>query len=861
MKTRITLLFVIALAIFSENSKAQSVPTSWTSKGVGGGGGLFSPSISQHNGNNLYLACDMSEMFHSSNFGQSWSDIHFQQLSGNRNTEVQFTLNPNKLYAIKKPGNFYIPAKSYDGGSTWTNATNPCSPNGAFQYFANPSDTDQVVLSDMNAIYFSNAENSSYSTILTKAGVFGLHLAGVYFENKDTVYVCSNDSLIYTFNGGLNWQNALAGTNNISSNEHIVSFKGAKQGGKWVFYAVTIQITAPTISKIYKTYSEDYPNYKGTYKLSQGSSQWQSISNKLPNNPTGQLIDKPYLIGLASNDTSVVYLAGSSTGLSVTLGTVFKSTNGGNSFTTIFLTSSQKTQNSNITTGWMGAQSLSNPSSKFLWNGLTFISGFEVDPTNSSRIVCADKMTIHTSIDQGNNWNQAYTDFNYQNTAGTLIQQSHSYKTSGLEPTVSYWLQWSNATNIFASYNDIVARRTTDGGNLWSFDISGLDSTKINDVNMTLVNASTGKMYAACGEQPGSNGDYTDARVATANGRVSVSSDNGINWSTLKSFGHAVTSISLDPNNPTGMYATVITILGGSGGIYHCSDITNSSSPWTILTPPARTQKRPLQIIALNTPGELIAVYGSRDTTLNQTYGFSKSSGVFYSTDYGNTWADNNHIGMQKSSATVEIDPSDLTQSTWLAFVGSNGSTGGIYKTINKGLNWTPVYGSPVLSGTFHPTLPNEMYICTEIGGLLYATNVNSNTTWVPTPVSSYSFRRPQKVFFNPYNVNEVWVTSFGNGIKMGTTNITTGILDANSYEFTIYPNPTNNFLNIILNESTLQLSKIIIYDVTGKEVKSLDIKSNSKYLQTDVSFLPKGLYLLTLQSEKNKHTKTFIVE
>ena len=82
MKTRITLLFSIALAIFSVNLKALSVPTSGISKGVGDS--LFSPSISQHNGNNLYLACDMSEMFGSTNGGQSWSDIHFQQLAGKR---------------------------------------------------------------------------------------------------------------------------------------------------------------------------------------------------------------------------------------------------------------------------------------------------------------------------------------------------------------------------------------------------------------------------------------------------------------------------------------------------------------------------------------------------------------------------------------------------------------------------------------------------------------------------------------------------------------------------------------------------------------------------------------------------------
>ena len=118
-------------------------------------------------------------------------------------------------------------------------------------------------------------------------------------------------------------------------------------------------------------------------------------------------------------------------------------------------------------------------------------------------------------------------------------------------------------------------------------------------------------------------------------------------------------------------------------------------------------------------------------------------------------------------------------------------------------------------------------------------------------------------MFFNPYDVNEVWVASFGNGFRMGTTNITTGIENThfNNNEFTIYPNQTINFLNIVLNENTFQVNKIIIYDMAGKEVKSESIKCNSKYFQTDLSFLPKGIYLLTLQSTNKKYSQSFIVE
>lgn len=833
-----------------------SQPTSWTSRGPGGGGAIVAASISPFNSNEFFITCDMSNLFHTNDFGQNYSMIPFTQLQVQLKSEVQYTSIPSKLFVLNKSAG-YVPAKSYDGGINWVNATNPCT-GSAYQLFANPNDTAQVVISDKNNIYFSDTENtlSSFNTLLNyPSPTYGGHIAGVFFENKDTIYVCSHDSLIYTFNGGGAWFSATAGTNGIPSNEHIISFKGAKQGNNWVFYCVTIQ--ANVLPKgIYNSSPRDYTYYTGIYKLSQGQTQWNSIGSNLPN-PS---LDKVYLLGLSGNDTSIVYVGGSSTYLSVPIGAVFKSTDGGNSFNNTFIDSATFASNANVTTGWIGKQILTT--SRFKWHGLTYFLALTVDPNNSSRIICGDQFVSHTSIDGGVNWQQAYTDVNYDNAPNTLLDQSHQYKTSGLETTASYWLNWTSPTNVFACYNDILARRSIDGGQLWSYDIYGLDTTggSINDINMTILSPSTGLMYAAAGEQPGSNGDYTDARILQYKGRLSVSADSGKTWNTLHNFStHAVSSIAFDPYSLTnGMYATVIDILGGIGDVYHCTDVVNNFNTWTRLSSPPRTEGRPLQIFVLNTD-TLIAVYGARDNGS----GFTSSSGVFYSTDGGITWADNNPSSMTKETVNLEIDPNDPSQNTWLAFVGSKSTAPGVYRTIDRGVNWTNVYNQASLSGTFHPTLPNELYICTEIGGLLYATNVNSNTTWVPTPVSSYPFRRPQKVFFNPFNVNEVWVASFGNGFRMGTTNITTGIPENNfnNNEFTIYPNPTNNFLNIVLNENTFQVNKIIIYDITGKEVKSVDIKSNSKYLRTDVSSLPKGIYLLTLQTDKMKYSKTFIIE
>ncbi len=112
---------------------ALAQPASWQSRGIGGGGALFCPSISPLDANNMYLQCDMSEVFHTSNGGESWDILHFQEMisTGGVNT-VEFTSDPNILYGVNMD---YItderfPVKSTDGGQTWSPTT--ADPTGEY---------------------------------------------------------------------------------------------------------------------------------------------------------------------------------------------------------------------------------------------------------------------------------------------------------------------------------------------------------------------------------------------------------------------------------------------------------------------------------------------------------------------------------------------------------------------------------------------------------------------------------------------------------------------------------------------------------------------------------------------------------
>ena len=103
---------------------------------------------------------------------------------------------------------------------------------------------------------------------------------------------------------------------------------------------------------------------------------------------------------------------------------------------------------------------------------------------------------------------------------------------------------------------------------------------------------------------------------------------------------------------------------------------------------------------------------------------------------------------------------------------GHGNNLGGLYKTTNRGVAWTRLNdmgGGGVSSCTFNPLNGNELYVTTETAGLLISTNINAATpTFTSDP--NYPFAQPERVFFNPYKPTEVWVTSFGNGMRVGST-------------------------------------------------------------------------------------------
>ncbi|MBK6988753.1 MAG: T9SS type A sorting domain-containing protein [Bacteroidetes bacterium] len=136
--------------------------------------------------------------------------------------------------------------------------------------------------------------------------------------------------------------------------------------------------------------------------------------------------------------------------------------------------------------------------------------------------------------------------------------------------------------------------------------------------------------------------------------------------------------------------------------------------------------------------------------------------------------------------------------------------------------------------------------------------------TW--TNVTSYPFRQPERVFFNPYQNNMIWVTSFGSGIKSGDMSEVIGI-DENSLslknKLEIYPNPSSGNFNLNFISENRDESTIEIYNAFGQKVFMKKIKSNlgENNIPLSSEGFSKGIYFVCLKSQQEIKSGRTVVE
>ncbi|MBK8851645.1 MAG: hypothetical protein IPN73_16060 [Saprospiraceae bacterium] len=726
-------------------------PYSFSSRGLGGGGALFSLSIRPDNTDEFFVSCDMGELFHTCDYGRTYTQVASSELVGGHDSKVSFTATPGLLYSINYANNLIVPVKSADGGQSWSDLTgNPDPSEQCFGIYADYNNAQRIIIAYYGQLYISQNGGGSFTLFHTAlSSGSGVVVGGVFFDGNN-IYIGTNDGLLFSSNGGTSWSNL--GTSGIPAGQAIWSFAGARQDGQTRLFCITANAADIYVGLPGSDY---YGFAKGLFAMDVGVTNWTSKLTAGINLST----DFPMFVGMAQNDINTIYLAGSN---DLAYPTLFKTTNGGNSWANTFVTAS----NQNIVTGWSGLGG-DRP-----WSYGECAFGIEVARNDASRVIFGDFGFVHATSNGGQSWRQAYTHADDEHPAGSNTPAMASYSSIGLENTSCWQVFWANASQLWACYSDIRGMRSIDMGEKWSFNYTGHTA----NTSYRIAKLANGTLLAGTSNIHDiyQSTYLTDARLdpTDANGKIIYSTNNGQSWQLLKQFSHPVFWLATDPNNANRAYASVIHYSSntGIGGIYRCDNVNSlASSTWTLLPNPPRTEKHPACIVVLN-DGKMVCTYSGRR---NSAGTFTASSGVFLYDPVTNTFADKSHSGMYYWTKDIVIDPNDPTQNTWYVCVfsgwgGAPNGLGGLYKTTNRGTSWVKLTGSlidRVTSITFNPQQTAEVYLTTEGQGLWKCTNILAASP-VFEIVDAYPFQQPERVFFNPYDASEMWVTSFGNGMK-----------------------------------------------------------------------------------------------
>jgi hypothetical protein len=824
---------------------SQAQPATFYPKGIGGGGSLWFPTINPDNENEFYISCDMSELFHSVDFGKTYTQVPFTRLAVMGISTYEFTINQDLAYSIYNDGNEGYPVRTIDGGNSWTMLPGFNSGLGrVYRIVANYNDPDQMVMGYYGDIVISNNGGNTFSLVKHAANMgAGIILGGVVYDGND-IYIGTNEGIYHSSDSGTTF-NKLPDAG-IPAQQVIWNFTGARTGNDLRFFCITANL-GDTYNGLMPY---DYYNLaKGVYSMDNASGSWIPKMNGI--NFSNDFI---MYAGMARNDINAIYLAGSDNALNAPL--VYKSIDGGTTWNKVFET----TNNQNIKTGWCGY----NGDKEWSWAETCF--GIAVAPTNANKVVFGDYGYVHVSSDGGNTWTQSYVNAEDQHPAGESTPQKQIYHSIGLEPTTCWQVFWTSPENIFGAFSDIGGIRSIDHGQSWSYDYNGFAVNSLYRITglQDIIFAGTSRVHDLY-----QSTRLKDAQldVADASGNIYYSTDNGSNWLLLHSFGHPVFWITIDPGNPNRMYASILHYGdGGSssqGGIWMTNDLNSlSSSQWTHLPTPPRTEGHPASIEVLN-DGKMVCTFSGR---INPSGSFTASSGVYIYDPALNSWSDMSDPGMHYWTKDIIVDPGDAEQNTWYVGVfsgwgGPLNGLGGLYKTITRGTNWTKITGNQfdrVTSLTFNPQNLNQAYLTTETQGLWVSQNMQATVpTW--DLVDSYPFRQPERVFFNPFNQNEMWVTSFGNGLKTGVMNPTSVTeIKSTGYDVSVHPNPTSGQFAVGSRQSAVR--KVELADLFGRvAAKLFEGKFVPETMMFDVSLLTSGVYFLKVYLDDKMIVKKLI--
>ncbi len=729
------LVLITACGLVPARAAETGEKTVFSVRGLGGGGGMFNPSISPDNPDLLLLSCDMGGAYRSADGGKTWNMLHADQ--GLRNTH----LAPPPVYL---PGRIYwitdIKRLCYsdDAGLTWTSRPQGPWKKRVKAFTVLPGRPDTVLIGTEEGLWRS--EGNTWQQV-------GSEEAGQLLRLGDTVFaVFAKRRLMHGTDGGRAWSEAGALPGNV-----VALTGGMGLTGKVLLASV-----------------EDF----GLVRSLDGGKNWKLVK---------QPYEKEAALRMPSDQMNLMYALQVG---SVKKQQILKSTDGGDTWKPVFdLYTSVKSRfgTYNVERSWVQVQ--------LDWGYYFTDNGLTVSQSNPDFLLAVTQGELFASRDGGKTWQCA------MNTPLPPLPDGSPRQSSiGLEVTSCWGYSFDphDPEREYIAYTDIGFARSLDRGTSWTWSAKGSPWTN-TFYDLAFDPETPGKIYAAVSQRHDIPHYLSLSKTyfghRTFSGGVVASSDWGASWKvpyawkTPESLPHQVcTTVALDPNSPRESRTLYAGIFGEGGdndkaGVYKSAD---GGKTW------AKTPGQPgiapnLHIYRLRLHPKTGSLYclitGLRAPAPN--FFNPEGGGIWMSEDQGQTWK---HLSvgsdLNRWATSFAFDPgNDGGIYVSAATPQGNISPGGIYKTVNNGRTWFHVLkdkeirriaGEPMydhcMAVAVHPKNPRLILAGTTLHGLLYS--LDGGRIW--RRYEEFPFRNAQSISFNPRDPDKVYVTTFGAGVWVG---------------------------------------------------------------------------------------------
>ena len=740
-------LTLVLATITAAASAEEEQSTRFINVGIGGGGGMFVPVCSPHDHGLMFVSCDMSGVYRSTDGGESWSMLDKRELRSATSCTPLFHPGDPDMICAYGSGRLRV---TRDGGQTWhpLSEDQPWSNEAIIALGTIPDRPTTLFAGTATAVYQSDDYAESWSKL---EGISGRTLNFASDAKGDNIFIGTRDGVFRSQDGGKTWSD-------VSRDLPWRDLRGFCGGFDTETGQMAIYCTIP--AKVV-----DGKLMGGVYRSLDRGDSWQSAMGDGINREIGKKdqygrddLPQYYQAAMAQTHPNVIYATTLGTGYWPPYHwTVYRSEDFGDSWEYCF-TGDPRFEDRNVELGWL--------TTEFNWGWGGPPSGFSVCSNDPDIAMYTNNGALYITRNGGKTWRYAYS--RRVDPQGD-VKKGEKWASCGLEVTSCWQFAFDphDRNRAYICYTDIGFARSEDRGKTWSISVTG-SPWRNTWYQITSDPTHPGMIYAACSNQHDIP-HWSNIESARGSGGVCISEDSGITWKRLGSGlpDAPATSIVLDPQSPETARTLYAAMFGH--GVFKSTD---GGATWHRKSDGLGTaENMHVYSLKLHSDGMLFcSVTGKR--TGSQ---FADGSGLYRSTDGGESWE---LISLPiKWVGDFDLDPRDSRVIYLTAASAPGYSQGGLYKTTDGGTTWEQPLKQDdfpkdlrsyvhAFFVTVNPKRPETVYLSATTHGLFVTEDAGEN--W--REVSGIPFTPTQRVTFDPDDQDIIWVTTFGGGVWKGST-------------------------------------------------------------------------------------------